>query len=110
MTSPEKVTPRPWAENGTAIESAERYVASVNSAGQNDEAEDDANRALIVLAVNNLEALRDAVYNGRFFAVRLLHECEEANGCGDHCRNSCRWCGLRNFVMQADEVLARVQK
>jgi hypothetical protein len=42
------------------------------------------------------------LYNFVFWAKRLLNEEAAAQNCGDHCRNSCRWCGLRNALAEAE--------
>ena len=48
-------------------------------------------------------SLDDPRYNLVFWAKRLLNEDDNgsASDCGDHCRNTCRWCGLRNAVQEA---------
>jgi len=53
---------------------------------------------------------KDATDNFIFWAVRLLEEEYGGENCGDHCRNSCRWCGLRNAVTEAKERGAELQK
>jgi hypothetical protein len=52
----------------------------------------------LLAALEREQALRGLIYNFSFWAKRLLEEEDAAQNCGDHCRNSCRWCGLRNSV------------
>jgi hypothetical protein len=39
------------------------------------------------------------------YAKRLLETSDEAKHCGDHCRNSCLWCGLR----EAHEIISALE-
>lgn len=56
------------------------------------------------LEAQPLPAATDETYNFIFWAKRLLEEEDSAQNCGDHCRNSCRWCGLRSTVERAESV------
>jgi len=42
-----------------------------------------------------------------FWSKRLLTEDDNGSpqDCGDHCRNTCRWCGLRSTLERAEERL-----
>jgi hypothetical protein len=46
-----------------------------------------------------------------FWAKRLLDESDNGTpqDCGDHCRNSCRWCGLRSTVERVEALLIKAQ-
>lgn len=45
------------------------------------------------------------IYNFLWWAKRLLNEENygKPSDCGDHCRNTCEWCGLRRAIEAAEE-------
>ena len=65
---------------------------------------EEGRRALIDAVCAERDSLKENNYNLIFWAKRLLNENYGAENCGDHCRNSCRWCGLRNAVELVEAI------
>lgn len=106
-----KHTPGPWSigAEGTGnmdhpctipVQSLDsRYVAEVWADVADKPAK--ANAALIAAAPELLEALKAARTN-----VAYAHQPEN---CGDHCRNNCRDCVLRNTLEEIDAAIAKAE-